>query len=247
MGDLHDEDGEGFHQHGNMPIDHSGLFDHQLFFNTFMDPQPALDVHLQYGPRVSNELVHDDRYFPRGFYGSGSNQFHDAMPASNNPRQALSELDYSVYPSVVEHPLQQFSSLQAPGVSSWLFNGQGTCQHKGTYAFSSLPGHSHQNSHQFFDQTPAGTLAQDFDDNESVRTSSTDCDSSCDLDDACTGEECAVQDDACKDKECPGAVCTGEDCPEEMAPEVVDAAATLARFHDETAQQQHPHISQQGK
>ena len=245
MGDSHNGKGDGFHQGGNVPLDHSSIYDQHLFLASsynFMDPRPVPDAQSQYGPELSNNAVQHDSYQQRGFYGSGPNHFHGGQPPSANSRHSIHGVDFGYSP--VEQSIQQFHSLQAPELS-FGFNGHVSSPHAGEYDFMSLPYDQQHSSHQLFDQTV--TAPDQDEDNQSVGSVTTDCDSQCDLEDACTGEECASEEDACKDKECPGAVCTGTDCPEKMAPDVVSAAATLATFAVEPPQQQSYNTSQPGK
>jgi hypothetical protein len=64
------------------------------------------------------------------------------------------------------------------------------------------------------------------DDNESVVSASTDCDSHCDLADPCTDESCADKD-ACTDRTCPEKNCPDTDCPAKLTSEMADAAKVL--------------------
>lgn len=246
MGDSRNENGTGFRRpDGIIPLDHGDFFDQPDFALSsygFLDQRGDMDFHSHYAPRIVNGPVQDDSYLQRGFYASGPNHLHGVMLSSAHSRHVMSDMNLGY--STLQHS-DQHLSLQAPDMSMG-FNGQATSQTPGQYDYIPFQYDLHENSHQNLTLTPVESQERD-EDNESVGSATTDCDSDCELADPCTEESCADRDDACTDRHCPEKDCPDTNCPEKMPTEVVVAAATLAAFGGGPPPPQQSHDIPQGK
>ncbi|KAB5536441.1 hypothetical protein GE09DRAFT_327874 [Coniochaeta sp. 2T2.1] len=222
MGDSHNDRRDRFH--GPDGIVPNGFFDHPGFYG-FVHQQEDMNLQSQYGTGGANGQVQDDQYLQRGFYSTGPSHLQGSMAPPPRSRQGLSNMNLNY-----QHPMQTFG-LQLPDMS-FAQSGQTRSHVAGQYGnMGNIPIHygHHQGYQQPYQQIGMGVQARD-DDDESVFSATTDCDSNCGLADPCTEEECADREDACTDRLCPEKDCPDTNCPEKMPSEVVVAAATLAAF-----------------
>jgi hypothetical protein len=197
--------------------------------------------HSHNGLNIGSGPLHDDTFSQRGFYNPAASHLQGLLPGNTQSRPSFSHMSLG-YPSV-QQPNQPFN-LQGSEMS-FSFNDQAALsQITGQYGYAATQ-YQQYPQHQF-QEIPLKKQGQD-DDNESVGSATTDCDSNCGLADPCTDESCASREDACTDKHCPEKDCPDTNCPEKMPSEVVVAAATLAAFGVGPSHQQSHVLGHQGK